>query len=178
MIRLATHRDLTYLSHLQRVYSNQVGYISPRQYEGKIDLGDAWITCENDEPAGMLIAHVHGGNTGLAAARWPDGRAHITQAAIELDLQRDLRGAELVARFAQHAAHRGATFITCSVRDGLPAHAFWQAIGFRPVAVRLGGRGRRRMLVDYAASCDKVSIATRLLTRPPRAPTMDTPSEG
>lgn len=178
MIRRATHADVLYLEHLQKRFSNAVGYVSRRQYAGKVDRGDAWLTTANDDPAGMLIAHVRGPKSGLNAYRWPPGIAHITQAAIELDLQRSLRGAQLVAHFASHARAHGAHTITCTVRDGLPAHAFWRALGFVPRQVRLGGSSRRKVLIDYAASPDSVSIATSLLTHPSPTRLIDPPIGG
>lgn len=165
--RLATQRDLSYAVHLQRKFSNQIGWVPRLAYAGRIDRRDVTLCTVNDDPIGMLVAHPR-----------RSGIAHISQAAVELDLQRSLHGAQLVADFALRSAAAGCSVITCTVRDGLPAHSFWQALGFAAVRTRPGGRARRRLLVDYAASVDDVSIATSLLLDRPRPSTLFEPDGG
>lgn len=166
-IRPATPQDLSYLLHLQKRFSNQIGYIPRAGYAGKIDNRQAWLILENDDPAGMLIA-----------THRRDRRTHITQAAVDLDLQRSLHGARGLAYLAQAARFAGSVSFSCSVRCGLDAHAFWRACGFSPVRVRPGGKARRKDLIDYAASVDSVSRSTRALLAPKTGVTLIEPAEG
>lgn len=165
--RPATHSDLPYLLHLQRVFSDQIGFVPTNAYAIRIDRGDLIVTTENDDPAAFA----------LACCRL-DRTTHISQVAVDLDLHRNLHGAALLARIAARSHFAGSTRITCTVRDNIPAHAFWRALGFQPMRVRHGGKARRRMLIDYSASVDSVSIATADLLAPETRATLTTPVGG
>lgn len=166
-VRPATTADLPYLVHLQQQFSNQIGFMPQAAYSAKIALGQAWLIEDNADPAGMVIANLR-----------RDGRLHITQAAVDLDLQRSLHGARLIRYLARFGQFQGATSMTCSVREGLPAHAFWRALAFKPGRVRRARTARRRYLVDYWSSVDSVSIAATALTAATNPPTIVVPSEG
>lgn len=166
-IRPATAADLQWCLHLQRTFSNQVGFIPSSGYTERIARGQVWLTEENDLHAAMLL-----GTFGR------HGIARISQAACPLDLQRSMHGAALVIRFARLAAIAGAQLISCTVRDDIPAHAFWRALGFSPFNVRPGGKARGRLLTDYIASVDSVSIAAKALTAAAPPSMISMPSGG
>lgn len=154
-IRRATQSDLSYLLHLQRKFSDQIGFAPTTAYIDRIEKGHVLVTTENNDPAGFV----------LACCRL-DRTLHISQAAVELDLQRDLHGASMLAYLAARARLAGCDRMTCTVRDNIPAHRFWQALGFTPMRERTGGSARKRFLIDYSASVDSVSIAAKALTAP------------
>lgn len=152
-IRPATPADLNYALDLQRRFSNQVGFVRATAYSDRIRRGHLLMRTDNDQPTGMLLY-------------WPrrDRVLTISQAAVELDLQRDTRGARLVYYLTQQMRFSGHCVIRLAVRDDLTALAFWRACGFRVTHATRTPTARGRTLIHMAAYRDSVSIATRALT--------------
>ena len=73
---------------------------------------------------------------------WPVLRVY--QVCIQYDAQRRLHGAALVGRLINKAEAEGYDRISCWVADDIPANDFWQAMGFRMMGEREGGKHRKR----------------------------------
>lgn len=73
----------------------------------------------------------------------------IHQTLVEQPHRRRLHGARAVQEIRALALRHGATEIRLRCAMDLEANAFWQAIGFRLVALQTGGRRRRRIIARY-----------------------------
>jgi N-acetylglutamate synthase-like GNAT family acetyltransferase len=136
-IRLATHKDLRFVEHLQKRFTNQIGFIPRAAVENLIDWRLCTIALENGAPAGMLL--------GRDRLRWNIAIRPITQAAIDFDAQRRHNGLALVSEVQNAARSAGQLALQCCCREGLEANEFWRAAGFEEVC-RLdpqSARGRK-----------------------------------
>ena len=130
----ATLGHHTFCRHLQRKFSNELGFLPDEATRWYLDSGNVIIATENDDPAGMLISKSHSPLMPLVLP--------IFQAAICYDAQRRHIGLQLVDTLKRKAIAIEKPVIQLWCRADLEANAFWQAAGFTPVGARTGGRGR------------------------------------
>lgn len=121
-IRIATAADLTFVLHLQRKFSNQVGFLPTPAVEQYLAKTAITIATENGEPAGYLL-----GNHALS---WQPLLRPITQAAVCFDAQRRRHGLQLIHTVEADAIAAGQLGLQANCREDLDANAFWRAAGF------------------------------------------------
>jgi GNAT superfamily N-acetyltransferase len=73
----------------------------------------------------------------------------ISQACIERDRRLRGYGEEAVREVVRRAESGGATGVRLRCCDDMAAVEFWRNLGFRPVSVSFGGRGRGRMILEF-----------------------------
>lgn len=132
--------DLRYIEHLARSNYEAIGFIPRPKLAEYAARGQILMAEENDESAGFLVF----------GAGWPTLR--IYQACIQYDARRREHGASLVARLITEAQRRGCHLISLWCADDLPANEFWQALGFRKVGTRPGGKARGRLHNQWVLS--------------------------
>lgn len=127
-VRIATPADLSFVKHLQKRFSNQLGFLPTAAIEWYLSAGRVTLVLENQEPAGYLL--------GRRRLRCLPAVVPITQAAVCFDAQRRAHGVELVNAAAAAAAADGRTMLQAWCRSDLEANDFWAAVGFTAIALR------------------------------------------
>lgn len=126
--RLARVQDHAYVEKLQRLFSEEVGFLSRQATCARLKQRNVLIALENSEPAGFLL--------GAAAISTAQHIRPIYQAVIQFDAQRKHHGLQLVELLSIAATAAKQTIIQCFCRQDLDANAFWREAGFVKVALR------------------------------------------
>lgn len=124
-IRPATEADARYLSHLQKVFSNQLGFLPKPALDVYAAKGWAMIGSENGTEAGYIL--------GRPQYRYEKRMAPITQAAVAMDAQRKSLGLSLVNAWCEKARQDGKDVVQCSCANDIDAMKFWPEAGFFPI---------------------------------------------
>lgn len=132
--------DLSFIDHLQKKFSNQVGFLPRQALEAKIARGQVSIAFENGEPAAYLLGQ--GGYQG------DEGFGIVYQAAVSYDARRRLMGTALVQHFMDRMEPRVRLIGLWCAQD-IEANEFWSACGFEPVAARHGSKSRGRVHIFW-----------------------------
>jgi len=138
-IRPGTARDLTYLDHLSRRFSRQVGFLNRTAMREHLELGHYTVLDLEGQPAAFTLT--------TGGIRKP---VRIVQHAVDEEMWRQGWGLKLIEAAALKATRCPQAGLNLTCRDGLPANAFWQAAGARLIDVRPGGRERRKMLLEWS----------------------------
>lgn len=150
----ATPADLKYLIHLQKAWSNNVGFLPRCAFERYIDLRQILLVRENDAPAGYLI--------------WTfrrDGVVRIPQVAVDFDLLRTTLGTKIVQHVKRAAIRGHCSILRLKSRSDLSANRFWPTVGFQPTAVITHPTHRGLPLLEWTAQLtDAATIAHTLAT--------------
>ena len=148
-IRLATPQDRPFLIHLQRKFSDQLGFLPTAALDQLIAARTVVVRVENGQPAGMIV---------WKAVLKHDPRAcPILQTAVELDAQNRHHGEAMIDFLESHARAVGSKFIQAWVAADIPDHGFFRAVGFAKLAERPGGDRRKRDLYLYRRPIDEQS---------------------
>jgi N-acetylglutamate synthase-like GNAT family acetyltransferase len=141
VVTTATAAELSFLIHLQKRFSNQLGFLPRGALVEYIDAGRAKLVTENDQPAGYIITRAR-----LRSAKWC---RPVTQAAICYDAQRRHLGLALLAQEAAEARRDRMEALQAWVAEDIDAMHFFGAAGFTAVAARdpKNARGRRLILL-------------------------------
>ena len=134
--------DLKFLDHLQKKYSEQVGFLPLQVLEWNIERGNVSIALENDEPAAYLLGkgnYLRDPYFGI-----------IYQAAVSYDARRRLMGTALVQHFiADVPAMRATRLVGLWCAQDIEANEFWHACGFEAIAARHGSRRKGRVHIFW-----------------------------
>lgn len=139
-IRSALPDDVTFLDHLQKKFSHQVGFLPTRALETNIERGCVSIALENDEPAAYLLGkgnYLRDPHFGI-----------IYQAAVSYDARRRLVGTALVQHFIDHM-EPNVRLIGLWCAQDIEANEFWNACGFEAIAARHGSRRKGRVHIFW-----------------------------
>ena len=132
-VRPGVAADLDWIDRLQKANSRAVGFLQRSALEGKVRLGQVLVATVIGRPAGYLIAsdrYLKRDELGL-----------ITQVNVEPAHRRSLVAARLVQAQFDRSAY-GCRLYSCWCAQDLEANAFWEAMGFVPIAFRTGSEGR------------------------------------
>ena len=132
--------DLKFLDHLQKRFSQQVGFLPRQALEWNIERGKVSIALENGEPAAYLLGkgnYLRDPHFGI-----------IYQAAVSYDARRRLMGTALVQHFMDHMEPEVRLIGLWCAQD-IEANEFWQACGFEPIAARHGSRRKGRVHIFW-----------------------------
>jgi N-acetylglutamate synthase-like GNAT family acetyltransferase len=143
-IRLATARDLAYVLHLQRRFSNELGFLPTPAIEWYLDNRRVRLAIENGQPAGYTL--------GRSSLRWNRQITPITQAAIDFDAQRRMAGLDLVGHVENEARQAGQSALQAMCREDLDARHFWLAAGFEQIATFQPATSRGRAIICFRKS--------------------------
>lgn len=136
----ASGGDVKFLDHLQKKYSEQVGFLPLQALEWNIANGKVSIALENDEPAAYLL----GKGTYLRDPHF----GIIYQAAVSYDARRRLMGTALVQHFIDHM-EPNVRLIGLWCAQDIEANEFWNACGFEAIAARHGSRRKGRVHIFW-----------------------------
>lgn len=154
-IRIATLRDLSYVIKLQRIWSNQVGFLPKPALERYIENQSTLLVRLNNQHAGYLS---------WALSR--KGLLRLNQLAIDPELLRGKLGTDIV-----HAVERAARKGSCSVvrfqtRIDLEANLFWADLGYTTTAIFQHPTARRKALVEWTKCLlNPATITEAIITR-------------
>jgi len=146
-VRFGRVKDLTWVIHLQRVFSNQLGFVpklSLRDALGRREILVPWV---NAEPAGYVYSRV------LEQQRWTRS---IVQAAVPMDLQRCGVGLATVDYLSRTAAE---DVVQAWCREDLVACLFWSSLGFYPVVARSAVTARGKGMVCWRKPLTRLGVA-------------------
>jgi hypothetical protein len=138
--------DLKFLDHLQKKYSNQLGFLPTQALEWNIENGKVSIALENDEPAAYLLGkgnYLRDPHFGI-----------IYQAAVSYDARRRLMGTALVQHFMD-AMEPNIRLIGLWCAQDIEANEFWNACGFEAIAARHGSRRKGRVHIFWVGKTAK-----------------------
>lgn len=130
-----------YVVALSRRHFDEIGFLPESVLRDYFTRGHLLHAEENGEPCGFIV--------------WGDGWPvlRVFQVCIQYDAQRRLHGARLVGQLIAKAEADGYESISCWVADDIPANDFWEAMGFRRLASRPGGRRRARVINGWLYWC-------------------------
>jgi N-acetylglutamate synthase-like GNAT family acetyltransferase len=140
-IRPATVADTRYLRHLQRKFSDALGFLPTAAIDWYAESGNVAIAEENGEPAGYLL--------GRPALNWQPLLRPIYQAAVAMDAQRRHHGLALLRTVEAAAEAAGQTGLQANCAAGLEANEFWHAAGFIPICYLTPLNCRTRPLICW-----------------------------
>lgn len=151
-IKIANNRDLSYVIHLQKTWSNQVGFLPKAALQRYIDN------------RATLLVHLNGQHAGyLSWQLTRKGLLRIIQIAIDPELLRGQLGTALVA-YIEAAARRGScSVIRCQTRIDLDVNLFANVRGYHPTAIFQSPTARRRPLIEWTKCLFDPVILTRAL---------------
>lgn len=135
-IRWAVQQDLPWLNQMQRVHSGKLGFM----YSTALVKAIAERKC--------LVA-VDGGGCQFGFILWAnpylsrDDLTCVFQLGVAPAFHRRLIGASLVKAWFESLPF-GVRLACCWCAQDLPANAFWQSVGFVPLAFRTGSRSKQR----------------------------------
>lgn len=135
MIRKAKATDLLFIRDLQRRFTNQIGFLPTQATQRELERGRILIGTLNDDEAGFLYT--------LPRLTSQPTTTAIIQTAVRMDAQRQLLGLQMITQIAHAAAAAGQTILQAWCKANLEANHFWQAAGFKPIAIRPGGNGKQ-----------------------------------
>lgn len=137
-IRTATVADLHFIVHLQKKYTNELGFLPTAALVEWLEASAITIVEENGDPAGYVLARRR-----VNSARWC---RPLTQVAICLDARRRHLGAALLDSVAAQAQNELLEGLQCWVAADIEAVDFFTSQGFQITATRAPDNARRRPL--------------------------------
>lgn len=140
-IRVARDRDLKFLSNLQKLYSNHLGYLPTAALQWYVTENRIGIVLQNGDPAGYVLGRTH--------YRYQPLMRPITQAAVAMDAQRRHLGLALIARTCAHATAAGQVAVQACCAADLDANEFWYAAGFAAIGTLAPSNARGRTIVVW-----------------------------
>lgn len=139
--RPARETDLHYIEHLANKWRKAVGFLPKEAVRQYIRWGLVELGLENDEPAGYVLYKLTmPDNPGITA---------IFQTAVQLDARRHSIGRQLIREIEQKSIDSGNQLIQLWCASDLEANEFWSAAGFHPIALRQGGKQRKRLHIAW-----------------------------
>lgn len=159
-IRLATLTDVRFIDHLQRIYTDAVGFMPRQALHEAIDESRITLATENDSPAGYLLTR--------PKLRYQDKLASIVQAAVAMDAQRRHHGLSLLHRFELQCIRTGKIAIQACCAVGVEANEFWRLAGFTPIAHLTPPNKRQREVICWRKALTH-KIPSWFVTLPPRS---------
>lgn len=140
-IRVAGPADLHYILHLQRTYSNHLGFLTTQAHREYIARQGVLLTLENDEPCGYINFRIS-----------PRGLIRIPQIACDPEVLRTSIGTKLINHLRSQATEAHCYLLRALSRTDTPAHLFLPAVGFKPTAIFPRPSTRALPVVEWSLS--------------------------
>ncbi len=154
-ISLASDSDLTYVLHLQRTWSNQVGFLPKPALQRYIDNKATLLVQLNGQHAGYLSWQLT-----------KKGLLRLIQLAIDPELLRGKLGTDIM-NYIEKAARKGSCSIVrfCS-RSDLDCNVFFAERQYQTTAIFQHPTARRRPLIEWTKCLINPSaLAAAIVTR-------------
>lgn len=132
---------LRFLTHLQKKFSNALGFLPTTALYWYLQNKRVGLAHENDEPAGYVLGRTHFKTQPLMRP--------ITQAAVAMDAQRRHIGMALIERVCIHAQQSNQLAVQAVCAEDLDANSFWRALEFQTIAIIDPNNARGRRLVVW-----------------------------
>lgn len=157
-IRLATDIDLSFIVHLQRIWSNQVGFLPRPALMRYIDNRSTLLVELNKQHAGYLSWQLT-----------RKGLLRLNQLAIDPALLRGKLGTDIVT-YIEKAARRGScSVVRFQTRIDLDANLFFNDLGYKTTAIYHRPTARRRPLIEWTKCLlDPAFLTQTLVSRKKR----------
>jgi hypothetical protein len=147
-IRLGVMSDIPFMDELQKKYGKALGYFPRKQFEEYIKMGAVLIAEDNSKPdapgAKERVGYVISRDRYLKR----DELGVIFQLCVSPGTQRGFVGASLL-RAVFHRSAYGCRLYCCWCAQDLDANYFWEAMGFVPLAFRVGSDRKRRLHIFW-----------------------------
>ena len=151
-MRIARPADLSFVLHLQRVWSNAVGFLPKPALERYIDNRATLLVQHNNQHAGYL-----------SWTLTKKGLLHLHQLAIEPELLRGRCGTDIM-QYIERAARKGhCSVIRFQSRIDLAANIFFNGAGFKTTAVFMHPTARRKPIIEWSKCLLDPSLLTDAL---------------
>lgn len=154
-VRPAVAADLPFVDRLQKLHNKALGFLQAGALEGKLRAGEVLVAEDASGPAGYCIA----------SDRYfkRDDVGIIYHMNVAPGRQRGLVGATLLQAQFERSAWGCKLYCCWCAQDLVGANRFWEAMGFAPLALRAGGRGkggRPRVHLFWQKRIRKGDVAT------------------
>ena len=153
-ITVASEQDVPYLIHLQKAWSQNLGFLPRCTHERYAENKQCLIAWENDEPAGYL--------------NWTlnrKGLCRIIQVAIEPDLLRTTLGSKIMRHIERQAVKGRCSIMRLTTRSDLPANNVWPTLDYKPTATFQRSTTRGLPLIEWTKQLvDVTMLALNLCT--------------
>lgn len=143
--RYARASDYSYILHLQRKFSEQLGFIPSSEIAKACEDQRIRVALQNNQHVGYVLTY------------WrqnPSGSAPVLQVAVQMDAQRTSAGSHLIQQLRIDALSRHYVGLKLSCRATVEAHAFFLANEFYPVAMFEGGKKRKQVCIVWSTTRD------------------------
>lgn len=137
-VTVAAPSDLPFVLHLQKHWSNNLGFLTRAALAEYIDTKQLLLVRENGQPAGYL-------NWTCTKA----GMVRIPQVALEPELLRTTIGSKIIAHLKRAALRGDCSVIRLTSRSDLHANLFWPTLGFNVTAVFANPTKRNLPLFEW-----------------------------
>lgn len=153
-VRVARPSDLSFVLHLQKTWSNNVGFLTKAAHTDYLDTKQTLLILENGSPAGYL--------------NWTCTRAglvRIPQLALEPELLRTTIGTKIMRHLRRAAVRGNCSIIRARSRSDLPVNLFWPQLGFSLTATFLNPTTRGLPLFEWTCPLiDSTDLIQGLIT--------------
>ena len=137
-IRKATHPDIDYICHLQRIECNRqgsIGWLPKMAYEKEINAGgELLIGTENDDEVGFIYA-TH--------------NAHGVTRIQQIVVQDDARRLEIGSQLVDEVIRPIDWCVSLRCRFNLPSVNFWDELGFQVMEIDRTPNKRKTGVVQF-----------------------------
>lgn len=131
-----------YVVHQQSLNRDELGFLPTLAITEYAERRQILPAVDNGDLAAYAL--FYDGRNGNPPKRNP-GRLHVHQICTAHDTRRIYHATHLINALIERAQQRKFNEIAAWVADDIPANAFWQALGFKHIATRLGGQKRNRL---------------------------------
>lgn len=153
-ITVATPNDVAFLVHLQKRWSQNLGFLPRCTHQRYADNKQCLIVWQNDEPAGYL-------NWTLTRK----GLCRIIQVAVEPELLRTTLGTKIMKHIERQAIRGHCSIMRLTTRSDLPANQVWPLLEYKPTATFQRPTTRGLPLIEWTKQIvDATTLALTLCT--------------
>lgn len=153
-VRVARSSDLPFVVHLQKVWSDNVGFLTRAALREYIDSKQLLLVYENNAPAGYL--------SWTCTAK---GLVRLQQVAIDAELLRTTLGTKIMRHISRAGIRGNCSIVRLRSRSDLPANLFWPELGFILTATFLNRTKRMLPLLEWTFPLyDPSSLAQGIIT--------------
>ncbi len=154
-IAIATDKQLKFIEHLQRTWSNEVGFLPRSAIKRYIQQRCVLLVEQNKQYAGYLLWQLT-----------RKGLLRVVQLAVEPELLRERLGTDIMS-YIETAAKKGScSIVRLQTRIDINANIFFREVGFTTTAVFHRATTRNRPIIEWTKSLlDPATLTDALIER-------------
>ena len=157
-IRYARLSDYTWIQRMQRIFSNQIGFLSAAALKNYIEQKNVMIADRENIPVGYLL--------GRLSLSWQPDLAQVIQIAVHPDYAGAHVATQLLATLVKLSQDNKRVGVQAICREDLAANEFWKARGFKHICFLTPNNARKKALIVW-----RLPLASKLplwFCQPPR----------